>query len=67
MSQGDWTDPLGLELKLRTRKIYSTDRKSNPEVVWNGLNGAAKALQNVSTSQSLSGRLRPLLNLTASA
>lgn len=67
MSQGDWIDPLGLELKLRTRRIYSSDRKNNPEVVWNGLNGAAKALQNVSTSQSLPGRLQPLLNLTASA
>lgn len=40
--------------------------KTYPKAVWNGLNGAAKAVQNISNSRFFSGRFQLLLNLTVS-
>ena len=67
MTQTDWSDPFDLESKIRTRSLYTDYTKNGPEVVWNGLNGAAKAAQDVLNPPSLSVHLQPLLNFTASA
>lgn len=65
MSQRRWHSPIDLESMALTREIYELDRKKYPETVWNGLNGAARSVQSVTTSQTFSGRLQPQLNLTA--